>query len=51
MKGKKIGRREAMAVMGAASAAIALGCGDSPASPSTTTGEVTFVTVTFQVGI
>ena len=37
MSSKKIGRREAMAVMGAASAAIALGCGDSPTSPSTTT--------------
>jgi protocatechuate 3,4-dioxygenase beta subunit len=41
MKSKKIGRREAMAVMGAASAAIALGCGDSPASPSTTTTTTT----------
>jgi protocatechuate 3,4-dioxygenase beta subunit len=37
MHSKKIGRREAMAVMGAASAAIALGCGDSPASPSSST--------------
>jgi len=41
MKSKKIGRREAMAVMGAASAAIALGCGDSPASPSATTTTTT----------
>jgi len=41
MKSKKIGRREAMAVMGAASAAIALGCGDSPASPSSTTTTTT----------
>jgi len=32
-----MGRREALAAMGAASAAIALGCGDSPASPSATT--------------
>jgi protocatechuate 3,4-dioxygenase beta subunit len=36
MNSKKIGRREAIAVMGAASAAIALGCGDSPTSPSAT---------------
>jgi len=41
MKSRKIGRREAMAVMGAASAAIALGCGDSPASPSSTTTTTT----------
>jgi len=32
-----MGRREALAAMGAASAAIALGCGDSPTSPSATT--------------
>ena len=37
MKNRKMGRREALAAMGAASAAIALGCGDSPASPSATT--------------
>jgi len=37
MKSRKMGRREALAAMGAASAAIALGCGDSPASPSATT--------------
>jgi protocatechuate 3,4-dioxygenase beta subunit len=36
MNSKKIGRREAMAIMGAASAAVALGCGDSPTSPSST---------------
>ena len=36
MNSRKIGRREAIAAMGAASAAIALGCGDSPVSPSTT---------------
>jgi protocatechuate 3,4-dioxygenase beta subunit len=34
---KRIGRREAIAVMGAAGAAVAFGCGDSPTSPSTTT--------------
>ena len=32
-----MGRREALAAMGAAGAAIALGCGDSPTSPSATT--------------
>ena len=37
MKSRKMGRREALAAMGAASAAIALGCGDSPASPSAAT--------------
>ena len=36
MRGKKIGRREAIGVMGAASAALAFGCGDSPTTPSTT---------------
>jgi protocatechuate 3,4-dioxygenase beta subunit len=41
MKSRKIGRREAIAVMGAASAAVALGCGDSPASPTTTTTTTT----------
>lgn len=41
MKSRKVGRREAMAVMGAASAAVALGCGDSPASPSSTTTSTT----------
>jgi len=34
---KKIGRREALGVMGAAGAALAFGCGDSPTSPTTTT--------------
>jgi protocatechuate 3,4-dioxygenase beta subunit len=38
---QEIGRREAIAAMGAASAAIALGCGDSPSSPSTTTTSTT----------
>jgi protocatechuate 3,4-dioxygenase beta subunit len=41
MKTRQIGRREAMAVMGAAGAAVALGCGDSPASPSSTTTTTT----------
>jgi protocatechuate 3,4-dioxygenase beta subunit len=36
MSSKKIGRREAIAIMGAASAAAALGCGDSPTSPTNT---------------
>ena len=38
MRDTKIGRREAIAVIGAASAALALGCRESPASPSATTG-------------
>lgn len=39
---KKIPRREAIAALGAAGAAFALGCGDSPTSPSdTTTGGTT----------
>jgi protocatechuate 3,4-dioxygenase beta subunit len=38
MKSKRIGRREAIGVMGAAAgAALAFGCGDSPTSPTTTT--------------
>ena len=45
MSNRKVGRREAIAVMSAASAAVALGCGDSPSSPSatptTTTGGTT----------
>ena len=36
MDTKRIGRREAIGMMGAAGAAIALGCGSSPAAPSTT---------------
>ena len=36
MSSKKIGRREALAIMGAASAAAAFGCGDSPTSPTST---------------
>ena len=35
LSSKKIGRREAMALMGAAGAAVAFGCGDSPTSPTT----------------
>jgi protocatechuate 3,4-dioxygenase beta subunit len=34
MSSRKIGRREALANMGAASAAAAFGCGDSPTSPT-----------------
>jgi protocatechuate 3,4-dioxygenase beta subunit len=36
-----VGRREALALMGSAGAAIALGCSDSPTSPSTTTTTTT----------
>ncbi len=36
MSSKRIGRREALAIMGAASAAAAFGCGDSPTSPTST---------------
>jgi len=46
MKTRQVGRREAMAVMGAAGAAVALGCGDSPASPSSTTTTTTPATST-----
>jgi protocatechuate 3,4-dioxygenase beta subunit len=35
MSSKKTGRREAMTIMGAAGAAVAFGCGDSPTSPTT----------------
>jgi len=38
---KPIGRREALAAIGAAGAAVAFGCGSSPTSPSTTTGSST----------
>ena len=37
MSRQKISRREALAAMGAAGTAIALGCGGSPTSPTTTT--------------
>jgi protocatechuate 3,4-dioxygenase beta subunit len=43
---KKIGRRQALGVMGAAGAALAFGCGDSPTSPSTTTTTTTTTTGT-----
>lgn len=36
MSKKQIGRREAIAAIGAAGAAVAFGCGDSPAAPSST---------------
>lgn len=35
MSSKRIGRREALTIMGAAGAAVAFGCGDSPTSPTT----------------
>ena len=40
---RRVGRRQAIAVMGAAGAAAVFGCGDSPTSPTgtTTTGSVT----------
>lgn len=41
MSGKRIGRREAIGLMGAASAAVALGCSDSPASPTPTSAATT----------
>jgi protocatechuate 3,4-dioxygenase beta subunit len=37
MRDKRIGRREAIGVMGAAGAAVAFGCTNSPTSPSQTT--------------
>jgi protocatechuate 3,4-dioxygenase beta subunit len=46
MNNRKMGRREAIAVMGAASAAFALGCGDSPTSPTATTTTTTTTTTT-----
>ena len=41
MRSRKVGRREAIATMSAASAAMALGCGDSPTSPTDTAGSGT----------
>ena len=38
---KKVGRREALGVMGAAGAALAFGCGGSPTTPSVTSGTTT----------
>jgi protocatechuate 3,4-dioxygenase beta subunit len=44
MEIKQIGRREAMGMLGAAGAALALGCGDSVTSPSTTATTTTTTT-------
>ena len=41
MRSTRIGRREAISVMGAASAALALGCSNSPTSPGSTPDPVT----------
>lgn len=41
---KVIGRREALAAIGAAGAAVAFGCGDTPTSPSSTTTTTTTTT-------
>jgi protocatechuate 3,4-dioxygenase beta subunit len=41
MSTKKVGRREALGVMGAAGAALAFGCGGSPTSPDTSTSTST----------
>ena len=38
---KRVGRREALGVMGAAGAALAFGCGGSPTSPDTSTSTTT----------
>jgi protocatechuate 3,4-dioxygenase beta subunit len=38
---KKVGRREALGVMGAAGAALAFGCGGSPTSPDTSSSTTT----------
>jgi protocatechuate 3,4-dioxygenase beta subunit len=46
MISKKIGRREALGVMGAGAAALAFGCGDSPTSPTTNTNTTTTSTTT-----
>jgi protocatechuate 3,4-dioxygenase beta subunit len=40
MKNEKIGRREAIAAMGALGAAVAFGCGNSPTTPSDTTATI-----------
>jgi protocatechuate 3,4-dioxygenase beta subunit len=44
MNTKKVGRREALGVMGAAGAALAFGCGGSPTSPDTSTSASTTTT-------
>ena len=41
MSSKKVGRREALGVMGAAGAALAFGCGGSPTTPSDASGTTT----------
>ena len=41
MSSKRIGRREALGVMGAASAALAFGCGGSPTEPDSGTSTTT----------
>jgi protocatechuate 3,4-dioxygenase beta subunit len=41
MSNRKVGRREALGVMGAAGAALAFGCGGSPTSPDTSTSTST----------
>ena len=44
MSNRKVGRREALGVMGAAGAALAFGCGSSPTSPDTSTSTSTTTT-------
>jgi hypothetical protein len=46
MPRKKVGRREAIGVMGAASAAVALGCSDSSTSPTSTSSSNSTCAVT-----
>ena len=46
MRYKRLGRREAIGVMGAAGAAVAFGCSSSPTSPSETTSTSTSSTGT-----
>jgi protocatechuate 3,4-dioxygenase beta subunit len=44
MSNRKVGRREALGVMGAAGAALAFGCGGSPTSPDNSTSTSTTTT-------
>ena len=44
MSNRKVGRREALGVMGAAGAALAFGCGGSPTAPDTSTSTSTTTT-------
>ncbi len=44
MSNRKVGRREALGVMGAAGAALAFRCGGSPTSPDTSTSTSTTTT-------